>query len=144
MGKLRCPVSSCVFDIVSIWAEECVFCIYSTFASHVFAVFDIVNNWHLCGTCITLSLAHFAFLLHLYFSGLSNNVSAAAHSRAGASTRLCSFNPRQTAECSCRTEITTHYNTHIQGGFLATLVALHFTLVSKSVSQSVSRSFKLA
>ena len=28
--------------------------------------------------------------------------------------------------------------------FLATLVALHFTLVSKSVSQSVSRSFKLA
>ena len=59
MGKLRCPVSSCVFDIVSIWAEECVFCIYSTFASHVFAVFDIVNNWHLCGTCITLSLTHF-------------------------------------------------------------------------------------
>ena len=29
-------------------------------------------------------------------------------------------------------------------GFLATLVALHFTPVSKSVSQSVSRSFKLA
>ena len=29
-------------------------------------------------------------------------------------------------------------------GFLATLVALHFTLVSKSVSESVSRSFKLA
>ena len=28
--------------------------------------------------------------------------------------------------------------------FLATLVALHFTLVSKSVSESVSRSFKLA
>ena len=66
-----------------------------------------VNNWHLCGTCITL------FLLHLYFSGLSNNVSAAAHSRAGASTRLCSFNPRQTAECSCGTEITAHHNTHI-------------------------------
>ena len=42
------------------------------------------------------------------------------------------------------TLLETSYNKKLQGEFLATLVALHFTLVSESVGESVSRSFELA